>query len=248
MARTAEGRRITEQHRQAQLVIRAQALRYFTRLWPLWQGDERSFRELSRAAVPVVMAHHGLSRTVAANYLEAFRRSERVSGGSTPRLAEPLGEAEIAGTLYVTGAKMTREAVAAGASPQAAMQNALVRTSGSVARLALQGGRDTTVLTTAADSAAGGYARVTSGDPCPFCALIASRGPVFSEDTADFQAHDHCACMGEPSYPGSEWPGRAREFRDIYNRALADAREAGDLSRGTSNDALNAFRRALSAP
>ncbi len=243
MARTAEGRALTERHRRAQVALRAAALRDFTRLWPLWRGDERSFRRMAAASVPLIRAYHSQSSALTSGYWEAFRRAERVGGSAGPRIGPPLAEDAIIGTLFVTGQEMTRNAIAAGFSPQAAMQNALVRTSGTVTRLTLSGGRDTLVLSTAADRQARGWVRVTSGDPCAFCALIASNGPVYSEDTADFEAHDHCSCTGEPSYPGSEWPGRAREFRDLYNRAVRDAREAGELRRGTSNDLLNAFRR-----
>lgn len=244
MARTAAGRDLTRAHLQAQTRLRAAALRDFVRLWPLWQGDERSFRRLIAASTPLLRVYHGQSSALTSSYLQSFRAAERVGGDFSPRLAEPLDEGVVGGTLFLTGHEMTRRAIAAGHSPQAAMQTALTRTSGSVTRLALQGGRDTLVASTAADTAAGGYVRVTSGNPCAFCAMIASRGPVFSEDTADFEAHDHCACTGEPSYPGSEWPGRAREFRDTYNRAIREALAAGELGRGTANDSLNAFRRA----
>lgn len=195
--------------------------------------------------MPLLRAYHGVSSGLAASYYEQFRKAERVGGAATPRIASPLDEALVLGTLHVTGVDMTRRAIAAGKSPQAAMQTALVRTSGTATRFVLEGGRDTIVLSSGADKKASGWARVTAGEPCAFCALLASRGPVYSDDTADFEAHDHCSCVGEPHYSGSEWPGRGREFKDLYNQAQREARAAGDLKRDTSNDALNAFRRAL---
>lgn len=245
MARTAAGRTLTVEHRQGQLRIQAGAIQDFRRLWPLWRGDGRSFANLVDAAVPLVRVHRGLSASFAAAYFSAFRSAERVRRSASPRLANPVDEERLRGTMFLTGHEMAAKALAAGKSPQAAMQDALVRTTGTMTRFVLDGGRDTTVLSVAGDPEAQGWARVTSGDPCAFCAMIASRGPVFSEDTSDFEAHDHCSCQGEPAYDGSEWPGRGQEFRELYNRAQREARESGDGASDTANDALNNFRRLI---
>jgi hypothetical protein len=222
MARTAAGATLTEQHRQAQIAVRAQALRYFIQLWPVWQGDGKTFARLVDATVPLVMAHHQLSSSAAAAYFEAFRRAERV-GGSAAAVPSPGPDLDkLRAGLWVTGQGMTRDALAAGFSPQAAMQTALTRVSGTVTRQVLMGGRDAVVLSTAGDRRAGGWVRVTSGDPCAFCAMSASNGAIFSEDTADFEAHAGCACTGEPAYPGSDLPGRAGEFRDLWNQHGGD--------------------------
>lgn len=77
--------------------------------------------------------------------------------------------------------------------------------------------------------------------------MLAGRGGVYlTEETASFESHDACGCTAEPFYEGSQLPERNQAFRDLYNRAAAEARESGDLARGTSNDLLNAFRRAYS--
>jgi hypothetical protein len=236
MARTAEGAALSTQHRAGQLRLRAQALQAYSRVWPVWQGDEPSFKRLVDVTFPLVTAHRRLSSSLAASYYETFRSVEKVKGRSTPALAGPLDEAAVSGTLFVTGRDMTAKAIAAGASPQAAMQLAFVRSSGTVGRFVLGGGRDTIVRSSSADPQAQGYARVTGADPCAFCAMIASRGPVFSEDTADFEAHDHCSCAGEPVYEGSEWPGEAREYKRLWNEHASSA-----------ENPLAEFRRVLSA-
>lgn len=240
MARTPAGATLTNEHRQGQLRIRATAISDFTRLWPLWQGDGRSFSNLVTASVPLVRVHRNLSASLAGAYFTAFRSAERAGRNASPRLADPIDEDRVRGTMFVVGHEMTRKALAAGKAPQAAMADALTRTTGTLTRFVLDGGRETTVLSTAADREAQGFTRVTSGDPCAFCAMLASRGPVFSEDAAAFEAHDHCSCTAEPAYEGSELPGRASEFRDLWNQAQRE----GDAS-GTSNDSLNNFRRLL---
>jgi len=201
MATSSVGAGLTAQHRQAQLQVRALALRDFVRLWPLWTpDDEGSFERLAVATVPLIRAHHQISSSIASAYYQAFRRAEGVSGDTTPRSADPINADRVTASLYVTGSVMTGKAIAAGLSPQAAMQTALTRTSGAVGRHVLGGGRETLIRSTASDRRTRGWGRVTGGNACDFCEMLAGRGAVYSDDTADFQAHDHCACQAEPQF------------------------------------------------
>lgn len=246
MARTAEGAALTEQHRRAQLQLRAQALRAYAAIWPLWTGDETSFQRLLDAAVPLVRTFHTLSASLAGGYFENFRAAERVGGSAAPVLAGALAETQIRGTLHVTGADMARRAILAGQSPQAAMQTAFVRTSGTSSRLVLNGGRDTVLLSSAEDGRARGWRRVTSGKACAFCAMLASRGAAYlSESTAEFQAHDHCSCAAEALYDGSEPPPSTVKWSRLWDESQRAALEAGEPL-GTRESAFNAFRRHLS--
>lgn len=196
MARTDHGARLTAQHKDAQLKVRAAALRAYMRLWPLWKGDDRSFGGLVVATLPLVQVHHRLSASVAIAYYEAFRTAEGAHGASSPHLAGDIDTDQVAASLFITGRNMTRKAIDAGYSPAAARQVALVRTSGAVSRHVLAGGRDTLVTSTRADRAAHGYTRVVSAGACSYCRQLAERGTVGD----DFRAHDHCGCSAEPSY------------------------------------------------
>lgn len=248
MARTGAGRVLTEEHRRAQMQVRAAAIRDYMQIWPLWQGDDESFNQLVLATIPLIRAYHSLSASFASSYFDSFRRAERVAGSATPRLPGDVDVDQVTAGLQATGRIAVRRALLSGQTAERAMQTAFVTTSGSVTRQALAGGRDTLVLSTGEDEQATGWARVTDNEPCPFCVMLASRGPVYrGEDTAEFEAHDHCACTAEPAYDESEWPGRAREFSDLWDRAQREAAADGDLERGTSNDALNALRRLLAA-
>jgi hypothetical protein len=246
MARTETGRILTQQHHTAQAKVRARALRDYLRLWPIWEGDTESFNEMVAVAIVLTRAYHGLSATIAGSYFESFRRAEQVEGEAIPRPAAPVDEGKVRAGLIVTGRGAVADALRAGRSAEDARATALTRTSGSITRQVLTGGRETLLRSVAEDPAARGWARVTDDNPCAFCALLASRGPMYGQDTVDFEAHDHCDCTSEPVYDGSEWPGRSREFKALYNHATREARESGELRRGTSNDLLNAFRRHLS--
>ena len=107
------------------------------------------------------------------------------------------------------------------------------------------------------DTQVKGYVRVTEDDPCAFCAMLSSRGPVYkSESTAegsrfsqadlDFKVHDHCACFPEPFYVDqierAEWPERSSEFRTLWDRTTPGS---VDPQADASKASLNAFRRAF---
>lgn len=197
MARTEAGRQLTEQHRQGQLRIRAQALQSYTELWPIWEGDEDSFLKLVVATVILAKTYHSISSTYAGSYFQSYRMAEGAPGDAVARLAEPVDEAAVRTSMYVTGQTGLRDALKSGKSPEEARDVAFTRTSGSVSRHVLSGGRGTILKSVAEDKAALGWTRVTDGNPCAFCALLAGRGPVYKEEgTADFQAHDHCVPAG----------------------------------------------------
>jgi hypothetical protein len=197
MAATAAGARLTRQHQQMQLRLRASAINDWAKLWPIWDGSGERFRQLADASVPLVRGYHQMSAAIALDYYKRLRAVEisKPKGAATPALPE-LTEGQIAGTLYVTGRDMTERALAAGHSPQAAMQNALVRTSGSLTRLILTGGREALVTASIEDGSAFGYRRVTTGT-CDFCQELANKG---ISDNPDFEAHDHCGCVAETAF------------------------------------------------
>jgi hypothetical protein len=246
VAATETGRALTEQHRKAQLQIRAQALQDYTRLWPVWEGDEDSFVQMVLATIVLVKGYQLISSQTAGNYFQSFRIAEGAKGEARNKLADPVDEEKVRAALFATGQLAVKQALESGQSPERARGVALTRTSGAVTTQVLAGGRETLLGSVQDDKSALGWTRVTDGDPCSFCALLAGRGPVYkSETTADFQAHGECGCNAEPVYSRSaEWPGRAREFHDLYNEAIHEANAEDELDRGTSNDLLNAFRRA----
>lgn len=197
MAATAEGAALTRRHQQMQLQLRASAIADWTKLWPIWDGSGERFRQLADASVPLAQNYHRMSAGIALDYYKRLRTAEIEKSKGAASIALPeLPAGQIAGTLYVTGRDMTDRALKAGQSPQAAMQNALVRTAGSLTRLILNGGREALVQASLEDDDCRGYYRVTTGT-CDFCARLASYG-LFTRP--DFQAHDHCACVAQPAF------------------------------------------------
>jgi hypothetical protein len=147
-------------------------------------------------AQPVVAARHGVSSAVAARY---FEQMAALAGKRTrASIAAPLPEEQVQASLTATGLVGTVVALSRGASLQAAAQTGFVRFSGGLSRLVLLGGRETVVSSAARSRVQ--WERETGGDACEFCQMLADRGPVYSEESADFPAHDHCECSAVPLF------------------------------------------------
>jgi hypothetical protein len=240
MAATAAAARLTEAHRQAQIRLGISTVGSIRSSWKVLDPSavDATTRDWLRVAVPLVAAHRTLSAQLARTYLAVHRQLEVPGAAPITASAAPSLDARRAlVALTVTGPYALKAASARGVPLQTATSTAGDQAAGAAMRLALDGGRQTITDTVAADPKALGWARATSGEACAFCALLASRGPVFSEASVDFEAHDHCSCTPEPIYHrDADWPSGARDYRDLYDQVAK-----GDP------DPLNAFRRELTA-
>jgi hypothetical protein len=220
MARTAQGAALTAAHRQAQLALRAQVIRDVIKLYPAWRpSDPASYQAFEEALVLLTQARIKDSAAIAARYYELFALAD---SPVPARMVVPLtylsSDAEIRAAISATARAGVYRALGAGMGYEQAMANGLVEVSGAVSRVVANGGRDTVIAAVKRDPKAQGWARATSGKPCAFCAMLASRGPVYKEETVGFQAHDHCSCSAEPAYEGSEWPGNGRQYQEMWKQ------------------------------
>lgn len=88
--------------------------------------------------------------------------------------------------------------------------------------------RSTITNNSTADPAATGWQRVGFGE-CAFCAMLISRGAVYSEASADFASHDHCNCSATPAWKDAPVPvkpyQRSRRYvEDDEKRAKQNAK------------------------
>lgn len=220
-------------------------------VWPLLDGEDLdgTVTRWLRAVTPIVRQQRRESARLAGNYYRTYRTLELgVSAGDfTPRIVEEIAEQEIVTSMTVTGPAQVKKHMRTDPVVSRAMEIGRTMSARSAMRHALGGGRATVDQSLRADSQAIGYARATSGQACAFCKMIASRGPVFSKETVQFDAHDGCSCSHEPVFHrDAAWPAGSREYREQFDAAQREATADGELRRGTSNDALNAFRRSLS--
>lgn len=239
MASTLLGTELTERHRLQQLAVRARALQGLAAVWPVFRADavDESWPPLEAALMAMIAEGRAGSAALARAYYGAFRAAEGVAGAYEVPV---IGEGWRAGaqvSLHVTGPVRAKQLIAHHRLDVS--RQTFVSVAGSLGRWVLEAGRATVIEAAAGEQRASGrrvgWARTTSAEPCAFCAMLASRGPVYSADTALFRAHDNCACGAEPMFRDSqEWPGRAREWRRLYNEATS----------GVDGDLFEAFKRA----
>lgn len=146
------------------------------------------------------------------------------------------------------GPNTLRRWTATGATvPKAPMDRMAAKVGGVVVRHTLTGGRRTIDANVARDTRARGWARIPRAGCCDFCAMLATRGPVYKEDTAlrardGSRYHDTCRCVSEPVY-GAWVPSRqVAQLREIYNSSTSDM-EGPDEKRAAFRAALDEARR-----
>lgn len=239
MASPSPGDALTEAHRLAQLGVSSEVVAAAARLWPLLDPTrlDSTFPVWAEAVLALVAEGKLRSAGLAAAYVEALRDVEG-PGRTTVEALSALSREQAMTSLLVTGPVAVKVGIRAGKPLEQAVSASLVQSAGAMIRLVQQGSRDTITNAVATDEAAVGYARVTDGHPCAFCALLASRGAVYrSEATASFRAHGHCGCQPKPLYDASA-PTHSPQAEKWY----AQYKEA---SKGLSGeDAIRAFRRA----
>lgn len=193
---------LTEQHRRAQVALRATVLRDLLALWPTLDPArlDATFPAWATFAGQLITQRRALSSSLAARYLRAVREAAGVAGPDPVVLADPVDPEQMATALRVTSVVAVKKATARGVPAGRALTDAYVLSSGSATRLVLDGGRDTIRTSLARDGFARGWRRVTGGQGCDFCRMLAGRGAVYAAATADFQSHDHCSCVPEPVY------------------------------------------------
>lgn len=213
---------------------------------------ERAARRAAREAAPSVRRNPAAPRSQDRFVLRG-RQSGLVIDWGARRGA-------VQASLEVLGPINIKQKTGRGMTPEQAARTALVEVSGAATRHVLEGGRESNIVAMRNDRVVKGWVRVTDADPCAFCAMLASRGPVYREDSLNsnargprndnpgvpflgkgsFKVHDHCQCSMEAVYyTDTEWPGRAKEFDRLWK----------DHIRGkySGKDAINAWRRLYEA-
>lgn len=190
---------LAELHRIAQSRIAARTLVAMRSVWPLLDRealDATTPRWLT-AALPIIAAQRAASADVAAAYLTRSK-IEALGGDATldPELAAEIDPRRVATSLTVTGPVALKRSARNLVPHATALDRALGTSSAAAMRHALNGGRATVLRTVASDPHATGWRRTASGNSCDFCSVLAGR--VYREATAQFDAHDGCACSAEP--------------------------------------------------
>ena len=142
--------------------------------------------------VPALVAQYGdIAATVAADWYDELRASEGVSGRFRASLAPLVPDEIVNGRLgYATRPE--------GPLFMGSFDTLTAFLSMITNEYSLQPGRDTVMQAAHKDKAA--YARIPEPNACKFCLMLASRGFVYSKDTAgdSKKFHGKCRCNAMP--------------------------------------------------
>lgn len=257
---------LADQHRTAQDRIRRLVEAYVKATYARAMSPNNAqplAAEWIARVIPVILAYRAQSEALAE--VMYGRQRALLYPNESPLTgidADPIDYETIAISLRATGLSGLIDRVNAGRPVPDAMAAAAEEAAGAGVRHALNGGRSWSVNAVERDRLAIGWYRVTKGEPCSFCAVLASRGPVYKEDSfdqsdprfegeGDQKVHDHCACTLAPIYRRDQpLSDRTGEFMQLWESSrIADERDVatGKAPRVghqfSGNDALNSFRR-----
>ncbi len=216
---------MTEEHRRQQVKLTEQiadVVRKLFRKHVDWADIDGSTTEFVRHAVPQIMMYREESRLRSINYMHAFQAVEAPE--LPPMMEEPddYDEAEAATTLLKSVRGVLKALSRKGYPVDEAMDRAEQAVASKSGKIVGDGGRNLIESEVRRGHAAVGYARVVDADPCPFCAMLASRGVYYEGKEAPgaqlyrsdafnasnarfkgdgrFKVHDGCCCTLEPVY------------------------------------------------
>lgn len=216
-----------EKHHAAQIVLAALVARLIRHAFYRFL-DPHNLRASTPklvAAVEAIATHYG--RAAAAAAVNEYRRAQHVAGGPANTripLPAPISRDEITRLVddAVTGlyGNVTTDTV------DVAEQHL----EDSVSQLVFDQGTTALSNATLADTRAKGWARVPEPGCCAFCALLATRGPVYKAGSftasnaqftgpGDVKVHDHCRCGIEPVFNAYEPSAQIRDWQNLYNQS-----------------------------
>jgi hypothetical protein len=242
---------LADTYRRQQVLLAAALTRDLVRLLramfnPADPGPSWAATRMAVAAL--IRDRRQQSADLAARYYPQLRSAAGVHSPFGTAAPIDLADERLMTNIDVAGIGMYQRALKAGALSQQALDRSAVTLSGTASRLALEGGRSVVAETVQSDADAIGWMRVTDGDPCSWCAMLASRGAVYrSAATAggrknaefvghgQFKFHDHCGCTVAPVW--SQDDPRLDHADDLYDQWV-------QATQGHSGKAaVNAWRR-----
>lgn len=236
---------IAEEQRRQQAEISTQAIAAFVAAWALLDAARAAGTGLSRWFDMVDDLAELYSEAAWINAMAGYTNLRRLHFPGEPvplpRRDRPDIDA-LNGSMrsLVVGPLFRRAAGSSRAVAQRDGAGAFTRHILAPARAAVQRSGDRRIL---------GWIRVTDGNPCTWCAMLASRAVLADDGSRSLYSsrevalftdsgeryHDHCMCTAVPIFSRyDQVPPQAAGYRRVWNDAAAG-----------QPDPVNAFRRAL---
>ncbi|WGH21353.1 hypothetical protein SEA_EMOTION_4 [Arthrobacter phage Emotion] len=234
------GHALADRHRRQQVQLTAPIQAILAEVWrrTIVPGDlDRTFPLYLAAAETVLGQGRSASHALARRYYMTVANGAGVDATAAGLRVARLDRDALETTLRVTGPVLVKTKLAEGVSLNAALQAGLAATIAAGKRIVLDGGREMLVEASRQDPNVRGWARISDGSSCSFCAMLVSRGPVYGEGTVAFRSHDRCGCGVRLVYrqdADGGWGRDALEMEALW-KAYPDPKEfraAVKLKRG----------------
>ena len=196
-------RALAASHRAAQALLAAVVTRDILSVWETLPGTDvrQAWPAIRNALLGLLETRYASSVFQSISYYDEARRLAGIFE-ARPGIVPPVFDVQfVSGVLDATGPYTLLGNIKQGMQLREAMDRAGVRIAGAAQKSVLDGGRAAIYALAKADPQAVGWARITRAKPCAFCAMLASRGAVYTtEKSARFLAHDHCMCTAAPFF------------------------------------------------
>lgn len=229
MASTGKGALLTDQHRRRQVSLAITADSQARRAWdatldlndltgtqPIWK----------RTMLNLIQTWWRISEQAALAYLPQYREAETGEGPGIEIGVQQFDRRRAGEKLDWLGSTNVKWHLASGDTPEDAYRKARELFLGVFHEAVLTGGRSAIEHWAQQDTRAIGWRRVSDGDPCAFCAMLVTRGPVYTNaKKAGLRAsdgkkyHPHCGCTVEVVYGDWEPTQQEQQWIDEYYKA-----------------------------
>jgi hypothetical protein len=202
-----------------------------------------SFELFQSKANVIIKAARSKGELTAQQYYELSKTAAGYSEAAPFVAEQPPGSIANRKALHATSVAKAKAGIARGEDPNAALEKAKAAMLSAAKRRILEAPRRRLIALSTADDDARGWARVSDGRPCYFCAMLVSRGPVYTGLTGTFRAHDGCGCSAKPVFdndPEGGWSPDARALRKLWDGTDPENGQHGSYDwRGTYNRAIS---------
>lgn len=202
-----------EQFRRIIRDLNLDAQRDLQMIWRSVGGDPAALAEI---LAELVQTYGEAAAALSADWYDELRADTGVRAGFRAIVPEPREP----GTSALVGWAATE------ATTEDAFRSLIA---GGIQKRITNYSRNVITTSSVRDPRARGWMRIGSGE-CGFCAMLISRGAVYSKSTVDFASHDHCKCGAAPAWS----PNQVKAVKDEFvpsARRRADETKAADAAR-----------------
>lgn len=183
----------------------------------LWRSvrDARDAKEALMDLLPDLVETYSLAAgSLAADYYDDLREAAEARGSFRAVVPEP-------------GDPGTRSLVAWALDTATDGETFKSLVEGGFQKRVANGARTVVTTSSFADPSADGWMRIGAGE-CDFCAMLVSRGAVYSEESVDFAPHDHCHCQAAPAF-------NPEQVKTVKSEYVPSARRRSEAQKETDN-------------